>query len=181
MVSAHNLTYQIVMMDYWSGLAKKHYSECGKKQLWTLNNVQQSPKYVEGSGCLSDCSIIHTQKKNTLTHTHLTNLVIPAHEDASPHPPPTPHPPDQLRSPHQPLADTESEREKKMKQRWGESEIHPGAMSCKHHGFFIRGGEQSSVEGEVGSGGDFRDSFMGFVLQHWGRDRWESSFTGHWR
>lgn len=35
----------------------------------------------------------------------------------------------------------------------GESEIHPGAMSRKHHGFFIRGGEQSSVEGEVGQEG----------------------------
>lgn len=83
-VSAHNLTYQIVMMDYWSGLAKKHYSECGKKQLWTLNNVQQSPKYVEGSGCLSDCSIIHTQKK---THSHTrTSLILSFQPMKTPHP-----------------------------------------------------------------------------------------------
>lgn len=43
---------------------------------------------------------------------HLTNLVIPAHEDAPLHPPLTPHPSDQIHPPHQPLTDREREEKK---------------------------------------------------------------------
>lgn len=92
------------------------------------------------------------------THMHLTNLLSPAHVDASPHFPLAPHPSDQLHSPHQPQTETEkeTEREKKIKQRQKKrigrevSEIHPGEMSRKHR---VSSGEGSRGEaGQEGTG-----------------------------
>lgn len=94
------------------------------------------PKYVERAGSLSYCC-----RKNPQTRP--TNLVIPTHEDASPHPPLTSSStsPTSLTS-----SATDRNAEKKINEtekqkRRVESEIHPGEMSRKHTGFFISGGQ----------------------------------------
>ena len=134
-----------------------------------------------------------TEASLTLTRMHLTNLVIPASRST-------------LLQPHILLTNSihlinhwqthgERERERgrerknKTKQRRGKKEGRnlksiQEKWAVNIVAFFIRGGGAviSGGEGRGGLGGHghLRDSFEGFVLQHWGKKRWESGFMGRW-
>lgn len=149
-----------------------------KKQLLAVNNVQQSPKYVEWAGSHSYWGITHRNP-----HT-CTSLILSSQFMKKPHPTllqPL-HSPDQLHSPHQQLTDTQREKKLNKDEKKGGRNLKSIQEKWAVNIMAFSSGEGSSNQwrGRWARRATGTSGTVSRVLSCSTQKKTKKCFTGHW-